>query len=512
MYIQRKKSTSLYLISIMKNPQQIKFEKKIFMAMFTITLVIVNVFTCYISFSDAKTNIELITARVVNVINRDMQNNRIIASTLGTMLQLPDSIVNKKLQINIDELAGTRSNDPQQQDTGLWSPDIDYPHRKKFTILRAFWQKFSDSNKSSFTTYYTDGDTGYYYLPGSQKAVKIHGNNPHFRLSDYIDEVSSLLKNTDKFIVPAPFYSNVYEDSITKLPTITIGSPVIVNVFSSIDTEMSGIIATDYTQHDLSRIFAQASNDLHLKSKVYEIFIHSRKPNDINMQISAPRNAGFSINVKNIELTKGFYLNARIYLSELIRIKLAGFIITNIVMAFFFLIFLKAHKNINLMMNKLTVDSLTQALSREGGEIIVQNLPASKATALVAIDLNDFKTINDTWGHHAGDRALVFFSQYFLHSIRQDDYLIRMGGDEFILMLHNVTLSQADDIMTKLCQGLSGFHFEDSFIPLSFSYGISDFAGGFIASYKQADEELYQMKKRKNAASMPKSQMSSANN
>jgi diguanylate cyclase (GGDEF)-like protein len=481
----------------MKNSHQLKSEKKLFLIVLVVMLVIANAFTFYISLSTARTNIELVTSRVVRLITKDTQNNRSMASDLSSMLQLPDSMLNQSLGIDIKRLTGTVNERLSDSELPAWKTDIDDVHRKKFTILRSFWRNFSPANKSRFTTYYTDGDTGYYYVFNNEKAIKIQGANPHFRLSGYIETTSSLLRSNRGFVVPELFVSNVYMDSITKLPTITIGSPVVIKYFSGQGSRMSGIIAIDYTRDDLAALFRDAFDELNLANSGYDIRIHSQKGNDIEMNIFPDNGSWLEFNLGDIKLIKGFCLSTQVSFIELLRIKLAGFLFCNIIMLFFFMVFTRSHKRIELMMDKLTTDSLTDALSREGGKIVTENIPSSRNTILVAIDLNDFKPINDNWGHHAGDEALIFFAKYLLKSVRQGDHLIRMGGDEFILLLQNTTIAQARKMMDKRAAELSYFPFENTMIPLSFSYGISELTHGFTESYKKADEELYEMKKQR---------------
>ncbi|MCS2170055.1 GGDEF domain-containing protein [Scandinavium sp. TWS1a] len=481
----------------MKNSHQLKSEKKLFLIVLSVMVVIVNAFTFYISFSNARTNVELVTSRVMRLIIKDTQNNRSMASDLSSMLQLPDSMLNQSMGIDSKKFAGTVNERLSDSELPAWKADIDDAHRKKFTILRSFWRNFSDANKSQFTTYYTDGDTGYYYVFNTEKAIEIQGANPHFRLSNYIITTSSLLRTNRGYVVPELFYSNVYQDAISKLPTITIGSPVVIKDFIGQGSRMSGIIAIDYTREDLASLFRDAFNELNISNSGYDIRIHSMKGNDIEMNIFPDHGSWLEFNLGDIKLVNGFCLSTRVSFTELLRIKLAGFMFANIIMLFFFMVFTRSHRRIELMMDKLTTDSLTEALSREGGKIVTENIPNSRNSILVAMDLNDFKTINDTWGHHAGDVALIFFAQYLLESVRQGDHLIRMGGDEFVLLLQNMTIVQAHQMMAKRVAELSCFPFENTTLPLSFSYGISELTHGFTDSYKRADEELYEMKKQR---------------
>ncbi len=87
-----------------------------------------------------------------------------------------------------------------------------------------------------------------------------------------------------------------------------------------------------------------------------------------------------------------------------------------------------------------TLDSLTMISNRRGFLTLVDHslkicrrkaLPSS----LLLFDLNKFKEINDTYGHHEGDIALVSFAQIMLDSFRDCDVIARLGGDEFVVLL-----------------------------------------------------------------------------
>ena len=87
-----------------------------------------------------------------------------------------------------------------------------------------------------------------------------------------------------------------------------------------------------------------------------------------------------------------------------------------------------------------TLDSLTMISNRRGFMTLVDHslkvcrrnkLPIS----ILLFDLNKFKAINDTYGHHEGDSALVSFAQIMLDSFRDCDVIARLGGDEFVVML-----------------------------------------------------------------------------
>ena len=74
---------------------------------------------------------------------------------------------------------------------------------------------------------------------------------------------------------------------------------------------------------------------------------------------------------------------------------------------------------------------------------------------LLIIDLNDFKPINDTYGHESGDLILKHISQQFKSSLRKGDIAARWGGDEFVITLKQVNKDNASQICSKLLDKVS---------------------------------------------------------
>jgi len=93
-------------------------------------------------------------------------------------------------------------------------------------------------------------------------------------------------------------------------------------------------------------------------------------------------------------------------------------------------------------------------------EHVVQLAARNQSTyALLYIDLDQFKVINDTAGHAAGDGLLTEVAQLFAGRLRKGDILARLGGDEFGVLLENIPLNMLDNVARSYIQALDGFNF-----------------------------------------------------
>ena len=131
-----------------------------------------------------------------------------------------------------------------------------------------------------------------------------------------------------------------------------------------------------------------------------------------------------------------------------------------------------------------TTDSLTGLLNRSSLE--AQLAMAENSGAVAVVDLDHFKTFNDTYGHLAGDRVLADFAGVLRSTPRSVDAVFRYGGDEFVVIFRKATTAEAADILDRCAEAWAGHS-----SGLTFSAGIA--AGGDNA-VKVADELLYKAK------------------
>jgi diguanylate cyclase (GGDEF)-like protein len=147
-------------------------------------------------------------------------------------------------------------------------------------------------------------------------------------------------------------------------------------------------------------------------------------------------------------------------------------------------------------------DSLTGLLNRAGfSEILDRELVTrhrSDGNALLFIDLDGFKMINDTWGHSAGDELLVLAADRICHSVREDDVVARMGGDEFVVICGDIdAVHVATDVAGRIARDLAApFHVGDRDFVITASIGIAvaDSESTSSELLRQADVAMYEAK------------------
>jgi len=120
--------------------------------------------------------------------------------------------------------------------------------------------------------------------------------------------------------------------------------------------------------------------------------------------------------------------------------------------------------------------------------------------SMLVCDIDFFKRINDTYGHKVGDRALMAIAKSMAHHIRETDYLARVGGEEFVVLLPETSLKQAGVVAEKLRRGVEScvFVYEGKRVPITISGGIAEFAAGdeMDDAYIRADKALYSAKEQ----------------
>ncbi|MDH5181561.1 MAG: GGDEF domain-containing protein [Gammaproteobacteria bacterium] len=111
---------------------------------------------------------------------------------------------------------------------------------------------------------------------------------------------------------------------------------------------------------------------------------------------------------------------------------------------------------------------------------------------LAVLDIDHFKNINDNFGHVYGDEILTLFSQLLEHSFRDDDMLFRYGGEEFVILLKNVDLEKAVNILNRFREQIAATEFPTiGHITASIGYTMLDTQNPIPVIIDRADQALY---------------------
>jgi diguanylate cyclase len=125
---------------------------------------------------------------------------------------------------------------------------------------------------------------------------------------------------------------------------------------------------------------------------------------------------------------------------------------------------------------------------------------ANDPFVLVMADIDDFKDINDTYGHPIGDRVLMGASQLLSGCVRPADFIARYGGEEFAILLAKMNLPNAVTRIEQLIKSIAAyrFRFEGGTLQFTLSCGITEWSPGDTSEtiVQRADEALYEAKRK----------------
>ncbi|MCM0613670.1 GGDEF domain-containing protein [Marinobacter sediminum] len=149
-----------------------------------------------------------------------------------------------------------------------------------------------------------------------------------------------------------------------------------------------------------------------------------------------------------------------------------------------------------------TTDPLTGCLNRSQlADILNSQIQMreryERVSSLILLDLDFFKTINDQWGHLAGDRVLKEMSLRMRKRLRESDQLFRIGGEEFMIVLPETRQKDADNLAHQLLTSISSRPFLED-IKMTASASVAEVCQGETWSVwlNRADQALYEAKSR----------------
>lgn len=159
-------------------------------------------------------------------------------------------------------------------------------------------------------------------------------------------------------------------------------------------------------------------------------------------------------------------------------------------------------------------DQMTGAFNRRGLEDIFKREAAradrnAQSLGVVIVDIDNFKQINDNFGHQYGDAVLINFVAVAKDTLRPSDIIARFGGEEFIILLPDVEMENALTIIQRLQNNLAksyaNYVDEHRAIPVTFSAGVAlrSFGEHQNSVINRADKALYQAKRTGKNRALP---------
>lgn len=135
--------------------------------------------------------------------------------------------------------------------------------------------------------------------------------------------------------------------------------------------------------------------------------------------------------------------------------------------------------------DKLTGTNTRKYFENEFNNILNESKRNQKSFGLLMIDIDNFKGVNDTFGHRTGDMVLSKIGNYLVNNIRKTDVVARYGGEEFVVLLNDVEEHNAVEIAEKIRRGVEQLKISNIDNPITISIGISMFP-----KHSQFNEEL----------------------
>ena len=155
-----------------------------------------------------------------------------------------------------------------------------------------------------------------------------------------------------------------------------------------------------------------------------------------------------------------------------------------------------------LLQRHLTLDPLTGLLNRltfndRMQQAVQKHVHHDKRVSLLAIDVDHFKSLNDAHGHAVGDRVLKIIGQTFRETLRQEDDVFRMGGEEFTAVLYSTDEAAATETAERVRQRIASHSFNIS-SAVTVSIGVAEhrYDEDWESWAKRGDDRLYAAKRK----------------
>ncbi|MFU8786685.1 MAG: diguanylate cyclase domain-containing protein [Candidatus Izemoplasmataceae bacterium] len=154
----------------------------------------------------------------------------------------------------------------------------------------------------------------------------------------------------------------------------------------------------------------------------------------------------------------------------------------------------KLKANENHITYLLYHDQLTNLYNRHYLEEFLKNLSGKQhPMPLVFVDMNELKTVNDYFGHQKGDEILKALAELIVSQINHDDIAVRLGGDEFLILMP----TKSEDYALNIIEKLKNESAKKQHLSIALGYAIKEHTDDFEYTYKLAEDQMYRNKNKK---------------
>lgn len=387
-----------------------------------------------------------------------------------------------------------------------------------------FWNLISQKLSKPLNIEETINDKMFNIFSNSIKTQFVYGfekkSKPDYLLSEPIAQIPIALatKNDKNFITDLSTLRNIKIGVVKNLEII----PTLQKEYPNIDFVEMETINEAILKLQQNKLFALIDNMYTISHKINKDNLNSIKINtllnhQLNIYLQVEEKNKLFIPILNSAINrfskedKNTILNNYqfiFYPKNIDFLFIAKIIIPFILLLAIFIYFnfklkkeIKKRKEIEQQLSELAnKDSLTNIFNRRKIEEIcelelLRNKRYKSDLSIIFFDINNFKVINDSLGHHLGDEVLVKISNIIGKSIRNTDSIGRWGGDEFLIILPQTNISQCKNIVLHLEKQLSLIEFSES-IKVTCSFGIAphEESDTLDSLLKKADESMYKEK------------------
>ncbi len=173
------------------------------------------------------------------------------------------------------------------------------------------------------------------------------------------------------------------------------------------------------------------------------------------------------------------------------------------------LLLIQMYHSIHELMARSTHDRLTRLFNRHSLQDTLQHIyghaperrksrsrkKQSQGWVMALLDIDHFKTVNDQFGHLIGDEVLLSLSDLMMNSFRQHDRLFRYGGEEFVILMTDITMEDAENVLNRFREQVANYQFpHQKQLTVSIGFAAVDLDSPAECVLEQADRALYSAK------------------